>query len=170
MSLESFVRRVLGDYRFERVYPATVERYSSGAVDVIPDDESIRGLGMQKLTVRVGVPSASVSVEPGARCLVAFAEGDQRRPYVCAWEYKRASAVVFLDGGDAGVARHGDLVDVLLGALATPIAGVVGGSYTIPGSPPTVVEIPEGTPFVGTATVATPVRAVVIGGARRVTA
>lgn len=161
---------MVGDYRFERSYAATVELANGdGTVDLRPDDEAVRGLGLQRVPIRVGVPSAAVRAEPGARCLFAFADGDPRKPHVCAWEYARASAVVSFDGGAAAVARHGDLVDVLLSA-STPIAGVMTGAVTVPGSPPTIVPVPPGSQFSGLAVVAVPVQGSIVGGAQRIKA
>lgn len=163
------VRAVTGDYRYERSYQATVERVNSDdTVDVLPDDASVRGVGLQRVPVALTDPTTTARPEAGCRCLLSFLEGDPRRPCITAWEYAQNSATVQLDDGAAGIARKGDLIDVELSA-STPVAGILNGSYTIPGSPPTVVQVVNGQ-LTGTATIATPVRAVIIGGAASVKA
>jgi len=167
--LARFVRWVMRDTTYHRRYSATVERdRGDGTFDIIPDDQAMRGTGLQAVPDRVGVAGAEVRVEPGTRCLVTFADGDPSKPVIVAWEFKRGSATISFDGGEAAVARKGDLVDVLLDT-PTPIAGIVQGTVLPPQpGPPPFTLAP--TPFTGTATLSGPVRAVIVGGAKRVKA
>lgn len=166
--LAVIVRRVTGDYRFERTYAATVERADDDAVDVMPDDSSIAGNGLQRIPMPTIDPTTRLAPEPGCRCLLAFREGKPSQPYIAAWEYAPNSATVMLDGGSAPIARKGDLIELILSA-ATPIAGSAGGTVIIPGTPPTPVIVPPA-PFTATATIAAPVYATPIGGAPKVKA
>lgn len=164
----SIVRAVTSDLVYARVYAATVElQHDDGSCDVRPDAAELRGDGLQHVPVMVSPAGTGARVEPGTRCLVAFADGDPRQPRIVAWEYAQVRATVALDSGAAGVARNGDLVQLNLSPMA-PVSGVASGTVTIPGSPPTVVALPPGAPFVGTATIATPVRGRILGGAARV--
>lgn len=149
-------RRVTGDFRFERLYPATVERVTGDLVDVLPDDPVMRGTGLQGVPMPTIDPTTDLLPEPGCRCLLGFQEGDPRRPAIMAWEYAPNTATVRLDGGVAGVARKGDLVDVLLAVGAVPITGTA--------------YIPAPTPFVGTATITETVRGTIIYGTQKVKA
>lgn len=171
MSLARFVRQVVGDYRYERRYGATVVATNTDGsrVDLEPDDDAVRGLGLQAVPVRSGIAGGSSRAQPGTRCLLAFDDGDPSKPAVVGWEYAKGSAVVSLGGGIAGVARNGDMVELLLSPL-TPITGVISGSVTVPTVPPTVVPVPPITQFVGVATIVLPVRGRIVGGARRVKA
>lgn len=171
MSLERVIRQLVGDFRYERRYPATVvASLADNLVELDPDDPAIRGLGLSRVPVRSGIAGAGSRAEPGARCLLAFDDGDPRKPVVVAWEYAHGSAVVSLDGGTAPVARNGDLVELML-SQQTPITGTITGSVTIPGTPPVVVPIPLGTPFMtGVATMPVPVHGRILGGAPRVKA
>jgi len=168
MSLARFIRWVMRDTTYHRRYSATVERdRGDGTFDLLPDDHAMRGTG-QAVPDRVGVAGASVRVEQGTRCLFTFADGDPSKPVIVAWEFKGGSATVSFDGGEAAVARKGDLVDILLGD-PTPVAGLVQGTVLPPQPGPPPFQLPP-TPFTGTATLSGPVRAVIVGGAKRVKA
>lgn len=167
--LERIVRAVVGDLRFERTWSSTIERDNGdGTADVLPDSPLMRGLGLQRVPLPTIDPTTEIAPAQGCRCLLGFLEGDPRQPVIVAWEFAAGSATVRLDGGTAGLARKGDLVDVMLSSQS-PVQGIVNGSYTIPGSPPTVVPIVNGQ-FSGYATIAQTVRARIIGGAQRVKA
>lgn len=168
--LERIIRAVTGDLRFERTYAATVERAADDFVDVLPDDDFVRGLGLQRIPTPTIDPTTQLLPEPGCRCLLAFASGDPQQPRIVAWEYAQDSATIRLDGGAAAVARKGDLVDVYLTAASTAVAGILNGAITVPGAPPTVVPVVNGQ-FIGTAgPLSQPVRAAILGGAAKVLA
>lgn len=168
-SIARLVRHVMRDVVFLRRYPSTVTtQHDDGTVDVEPDDAVVRGQGLQRVPIRTGVAGASARVDAGARCVLAFDDGDPAKPCIVEWQYAKGDAVVSLDGGGSSVARRGDLIDVLVQS-PTPIAGIATGTVTIPGAPPTIVPVPP-TPFVGTATLALPVIAQPIGGAPKVLA
>ncbi len=154
------------DVTYHKRYEATVERFNGdGSFDLLPSDDAMKGRGLQRVRERVGLAgAASYLVKPGTRCLFGFRNGDPRAPEIVAWEFQKDSAVVSLNGGRARVARKGDSVKVPAG---TAVTGVVNGTLTVPGTPPVVTPV-VGLPFVGTATLAGPVRARIIGGARRV--
>lgn len=163
------VRRVLGDLRFERLYPAVVTRVSGDLADVMPDDPTMRGQGLQGVPMPTIDPSTQLVPEAGCRCLLGFLDGNPQRPAIVAWEYAQDSATVRLDGGSAGVARKGDLIDVLLPiGTPTPVSGMAAGVQTPP-LPASPVTIPP-SPFSGTATLTSQVRAQPIGGAAKVKA
>jgi len=168
-TLARFIRWVMRDVTYQRRYSATIERdRGDGTFDLMPDDPAMRGTGLQAVPGRVGVAGAEVRVEPGTRCVFAFADADPAKPCIVAWEYAQGSAVVSLGGGQAQVARKVDLVDVLL-STPTPVAGIVQGTVLPPQPGPPPFPLPP-TPFTGTATLSGPVRAVIVGGAPRVTA
>lgn len=161
------VRHAVGDYRYERSYPCQVVRsYDGGSVDVLPDDDVVRGIGMQAIPAASVAPATFARAEPGCRCLLTFRSGDPRQPQITAWEYAQDSATIYLDGGVAAVARKGDLVDVLLSA-ATPIRGIVVGEVTAPGPVVTPVAAVQ---FTGTAALSSPVRGAILGGAPKLKA
>lgn len=145
-AIERFIRRVCRDVRFHRLYPATVELvHPDGAMDVTPDDEEIRGMGLSPVRPRPGVPATRASVEKGGRVLLGFEAGDPKRPYIA--EFGSGRGAVAFNGGVAGVAGMGDPLEVLFPPVVT-ITGVVSGQYIQPGPPPTPVPLPP-VPLVG---------------------
>ncbi len=169
-ALAGFIRWVMRDVTYRRMYVARVEADHEGTVDLTPEADELEGLGLQRVPVRVGVAGARVRLERGTRCLVGFDDADPRRPKVVAWEYAADSAHVTFDGGARKVARVGDPVKVLVGET-TAVQGIATGTLTIPGSPPTIVPVP-GAPFAGFVTGLVPedVVAEVAAGAPKLTA
>ena len=110
-SLERLVRAIVGDTKYFKQYPCTVQAQTGdGPVDVLPDDAEIAGPGgLQGVPIWNGLPGITVEVEPGARVLLGFIAGDPRRPYVSLWEKASIKAIRF-DGGDKPIAREGDPV------------------------------------------------------------
>jgi hypothetical protein len=149
-ALARFIRWVMRDVTFHVHYPATVEvTRADGSIDVTPDDEKIRGLGLPPLRAQPGLPGTEVRALKGARCLVGFRNGDPRAPYISAWS-TGGLQLVSIDGGGAGVSGLADVVDVLIPESLT-VNGVVSGVAT---PPPPAVPVPvPAAPFVGLAVV-----------------
>jgi hypothetical protein len=176
-SFAAFVRWVMRETTFHRLYSARVT--SDGGdnhVDLEPDDPSMQGLGLRRVPVRTGIAGATSQVQPDTRCLFAFDNGDPRTPKVVAWEYKKGSAVVSLDGGKASIARLGDLVTAAMGPGPVAVVGTITGKMTIPNPspPPATVDVPipaiPPTLFVGTAILSDYPRGQIQRGAPRVKA
>jgi len=168
------IRWVMRDTTFFKVYGATVEVDHGDSVDLTPDDPEMRGLGLTRVPKGAGELADSCLVQPGLRCLFGFRNGDPAKPIVRAWEYKRGSAHVILDGGGSPVARVGDLIKVLT-LPALPVVGVIGGitQNPNPSPPPATIDVvvPAGTPLtLAVATIAVPVNGVISKGAARVRA
>lgn len=144
-ALERFIRFVTRDARFHRLYPATVELVrGDGSMDVTPDDEEIRGLGLPPLFARPGLPGTTATADAGARVLVGFAGGDPKRPYIA--EFASGRGTVSIDG-EAAVACMNDPLDVLLEG-PVGVQATINGYYVQPGTPPVVVPLP-GVPLLG---------------------
>lgn len=117
-------------------YPATVVRQSADglSLEVVPDDEEIRGEGLKRVPIRHGSPGWGVRVPKGTRIEVAFDGGDPSRPRVANWFPGAADEVTF-NGGTRGVAGLGDMVQswgpsvqvMFVGAGAPPNSAVVVG-------------------------------------------
>lgn len=111
-SLSALVGRILGrrlDYL--ATYPSTVVLQSSDglSLEVLPDDERVRGKGLRRVPIRHGSPGWGVRVPRGTRIMLGFDNGDPRRPYVAGWEPGSVDLVTFADGTQAA-ARQGDMV------------------------------------------------------------
>ena len=118
-TLTGLVGRVLGtrlDYLAK--YPATVVRQTADglALDVVPDDDRIKGRGLTRVPIRHGSPGWGVRVPSGTRVSVGFDAGDPRRPYVSDWEPGSVTEVSFA-AGTRGANRIGDMVTVPLSPL-----------------------------------------------------
>lgn len=149
-ALAKLIRWVCRDTRFHRHYPATVELvHSDGSVDVTPDDEAIRGLGLSSVQALPGLPGTTVRAQRGARCLLGFRAGDPKRPYISSWA-SGGLELISIDGGGAGVTGLGDTLEVLLPDVLT-VAGLLDGVITPP--PPALPFPVLSIPFNGTATV-----------------
>ena len=68
-------------------YRCKVTRQNAdGTVDVMIDDERMKGKGVSKCRMRFGLPGVRAVVSAGARCLVGWDDGDPALPYVDGWE------------------------------------------------------------------------------------
>ena len=125
-SLEAFIRLVMRDTVYHRVYPCSVQGQSSDlkTLDLLPDDAEIRGTGLQSVPIRHGLPGVEVKVPVGARVLLGFEAGDPERPYAALWEPGSIEQIIF-DGGTKPIARKGDAVTCFW-PPSVPIVGTVG--------------------------------------------
>jgi len=89
------------------LYPCTVAGQSGNELELIPDDERMRGFGLSGITLRAGLPGFLATVPVGARCLLGFDAGDPKRPYAALWDEGAVTSVVF-DSGSLPVARATD--------------------------------------------------------------
>lgn len=166
-ALTAFVEHMLRGVTYTGRYAATVDADHGDTVDITPDDEAMRGLGLQGVPKRTGVASGTSVVEPGTRCLFGFDNSDPRKPFIAAWEYLQHSAVVSFDGGAAPVARYGDVIRVITEPTLV-VSGVAGGDVANPSPPPATLPLPPGSPFVGTATIVGTITGVIQAGASKV--
>jgi hypothetical protein len=123
-----------------------VSQGADGRVDVLVDDERMRGRGVAKCAVRVGIPGTTVTALAGARCLVGWDDGDPALPYVSDWESGTAFTQIEIGESPRPVARVGDICQ-----------GFFAPGLQISGT------IPAG-PFTGVITVVTPFTCVIQGG------
>jgi hypothetical protein len=115
-SLVKIIRWVLLDTPYLGAYPATVAaQWPDGTLDLTVDDPRLRARGLQRVTVRYGLPETSAAVEIGTACLLEFDGGDPTAPRVTAWGYRENSAVLRIGSDSRPVAREADLVAVSLG-------------------------------------------------------
>lgn len=125
--LAAFVRQVMAGVDYHALYSATLQAASSdGFVEVLPDDERIRGTGLQKVPLKHGLPGVVVKVASGSRVLLGFENGDPTRPFAALWDPGSVIEIVF-DGGTQSIARMNDTVKVTVPAgtfLTAAQAGV----------------------------------------------
>lgn len=132
--------------RFLRLYSATVQhQHDDDTLDLMPDDSRVRGTGLQRVSIRHGLPGVRVRVAQGAIVRLGYENGDPRRPYAALWNAGSIEQLSF-DGGTQPIARKGDPVRVYWPATCQ-IVGTLGPL-----------------PFTGTITIATASAGVIEGG------
>lgn len=106
-----------------KVYAGTVLlQHADGTVDVLPDDERIRGTGVIHLPIRVGTPGVKVTALPGVRCAFWFDDGDPTKPVAGLFDSSQLATEPFVRGASL-LASLGTLVTALntyATALGTP--------------------------------------------------
>jgi hypothetical protein len=153
-AIERLISYVVRDRVYMRSYECTVEAQNAdGTVDLLPDDLTMRGTGLQSVAVYHGLPGVTVLVVPGARVLLQFVAGDPSRPYASLWRSGDIAEISF-NGGQAPVARQGDAV-----AIYWPASAVITGTITAPAGA-----------FAGTLTLGTQSAGIIQTGAARVKA
>ncbi|HMJ52398.1 MAG TPA: hypothetical protein VK540_09985 [Polyangiaceae bacterium] len=144
-SVASTLNLFLGSIRrqvdLSRQYPGRVSKQNAdGTLQVVPDDEKVKGAGLDRVTYYVGLPGSKVKVKAGQRVLLAFEAGDPARPYVAAWQGGAAIEVTIAGPTGLPAARQGDLVaitltDQVITRLALMFLSSAPGSPTAPNAP-----------------------------------
>lgn len=95
-----------------REYPCkVVTQNPDGTLQLLPDDDVMKSAGLDHVPIRYGIPGIKATVAEGARCHLAFAAGDVKRPFVCSWEYDPDKIVLIsIFDGLQSAGRVGDLV------------------------------------------------------------
>jgi hypothetical protein len=151
-SLQKVIRWVMRDTLYLGRFASTVQQQNGDdTVDILPDDERVRGNGTQNVKILHGLPGVTVRVRQGARVELGFENGDPARPFVALWEPGSLESISF-DGGTRPVARKGDPV-VIYWPPGFMIQGVLGAL-----------------PFSGAVTISTPSAGIIDGGKDNVTA
>lgn len=138
------VDRAMARVKYLARYPARiVEQASSLEVGVTFDGDELAG--QNPLPIRPGLPGWTCKVPAGARCTVAFDEGDPRRPVVVGWESACPVTEVVFAGGTKGAARVDDPVDCGTLSWESPGVGTVIVKYAPPGGAATTLFTLTGT-------------------------
>ena len=143
-TLAAFIRWVMRDTAYHRIFTAVVVAPSGGdTVDLLPDDPSIRGNGLQGVPVSYGLPGAKATFSPGVRMLLFFENGDKTKPRAICFEGSHLTMA--FGGGVQAIARVGDSISfngtiVGTAAAAPPVAvtGTCSGTGMIIAGAPTV--------------------------------
>ncbi len=100
--VNAFVGR---DIDYCRHYPCVVRAQNSdGTLDLMPDDERIRGNGFQSIIIDHGLPGITVKVPTGGRVNLFFQNGDPKQPRASTWEGSGVTEIA-IDGGSQPVIR-----------------------------------------------------------------
>jgi len=108
-SLQAIIEAVVGrKLAYHALWPATVAGQIGGQLELIPDDEQMKGLGLGNIRIRHGEPGYTTEVPPGSRCLIGFEAGDPKRPYVAQWLANTSVTSITFENGTQDIARKND--------------------------------------------------------------
>jgi hypothetical protein len=128
--LANFIRWVMRDTIYHGTYECTVERqHDDDSLDLLPDDERVRGTGLSRVELWHGLPGVRVKVVVGSRVLLAFRNGDPTKPYASLWQRGSIEEISF-DGGQSPIARQGDAVAVYWPPSLTIVGAIPAGALT----------------------------------------
>lgn len=101
---------VYREIAFGQRYPArVVVQHADLTVDLMPDDDVLRGFGLAKIPIRYGVPGWRVKVKEGSRCRIVFDGADASRPHAVDFDEADVEELIF-NNGTRLVATTGDSV------------------------------------------------------------
>lgn len=84
--LERYIRWAVRDTMYHGEYTCKVVRQADdGSLDLMPEDERLRGTGLQGVRLIHGLPGCEVKVPQGERVLLRFDNGDPSKPYAGLW-------------------------------------------------------------------------------------
>ncbi len=153
------LNRILGHIRrkidYSRLYRARVSlQNSDGSLQLVPDDEKVKGGGLDKVPLRHGLPGLKVLLKPGARVMLGWDGGDPSDPFAALCDESTPFVSIAFEGTGGGIARIGDSVQVFF-PPSCPIVGTI---------------TPPGSAFAGVVTFVTPGFGIIETGNPKVTA
>lgn len=126
-SLEAIVARLTADRVYLAKHPCVVElQHDDDTLDLTPDNTALRGRGISNVPIRHGLPGVRVKVKQGSRCLLGFEGGDPDKPYASLWDSASVEQILF-NGGTAGIARVGDIVQCYWPTAINVLSGNLAG-------------------------------------------
>lgn len=150
-SLEAIIERLTADRIYLAKHSSVVElQHGDDTVDLTPDNVKLRGRGISNVPIRHGLPGVRVRVKQGSRCLLGFEGGNPDKPYASLWDASSVEQILF-NGGTAGVARVGDIVQCYWPAMIDVLSGNLAGA-----------------PFAATLIVTSPAVGIITTGSARV--
>jgi hypothetical protein len=127
-SLRSMLDGYLGHLRTDIDYAAkwrcrVVAQNADRTLQLMPDEPRMRGQGLDKVKIRVGIPGIKINAQPGATCNLGFENRDPSKPYATDWEEDSPLVSWDLTGALGAIAGVGSLVDVYLPYTPLPTPG-----------------------------------------------
>ncbi len=84
---------------YSRWYPCKViAQGADGSLELYPDDEKVRGNGLTRIPLRLGLPGCKVVVTPGSRVDLFFENADPKKPACALSEQSATAAYSFVLG------------------------------------------------------------------------
>jgi hypothetical protein len=84
-AMSAFLGPIEKRIRYSRSYSArVVKQNANGTMQILPDDPTFKGSGLDQVKIRLGVPG-TVTVPKGARVELVFEDGDPQKPIATAF-------------------------------------------------------------------------------------
>lgn len=107
---------------YSRWYPCTVvAQDADGSLQLYPDDAKMRGNGLVKVPLRIGMPGVKVLVSPGARVRLYFEDADPKKPAAALWDQSSTAAQPLVLGNTLLSLLSALTVPTAMGPSGTPI-------------------------------------------------
>lgn len=107
---------------YSKWYPCkVVAQDADGTLQIYPEDETVRGSGIAKVPLMIGMPGVKVTVAPGARVRLFFENGDPSKPACALWEQSSTAAQAFVLGNVLQTVLAALTVPTAMGPSGTPI-------------------------------------------------
>lgn len=122
-SPKSVLTRFLAPLRTELDYAAkwrcrVVTQNADRTLQLMPDEPRMRGQGLDKVKIRVGLPGMKINAQAGATCNLGFENRDPSKPYATDWEEDSPLVSWELTDAKGAIGGVGSVVEVRF--LQTP--------------------------------------------------
>jgi hypothetical protein len=115
-ALDALIEQLRRESDFDRPWACQViSQRDDYSLELLPDDDRIRGSGLDQILIAPGLPGIRAEVPGGARCYVEFVGGDPSLPRVTAWDAETALTLITV--GASGSAEFVALANLVLAEL-----------------------------------------------------
>lgn len=95
---KQIARRIDKKLDYTRPYTAKVLAQHGNTVDLMPEDERMKGQGITRVPIRMGMPGVEVTFPPGAIVLLGWENADRSKPYATCWPFGAALSAMTILG------------------------------------------------------------------------
>jgi hypothetical protein len=125
--LNRFLRPLRTEIDYTKKYRCRVSAQNSDrTLQLVPDDPKMKGQGLDRVPIRVGLPGMKIFVESGARCNLGFENGDPSQPYATDWDEDCPLLRWELNGAKGAIAGVGAVVETIFPYTPAPLPGPQG--------------------------------------------
>jgi hypothetical protein len=137
--LDRFLEPVRREIDYATCWFCVVEgQNADGTLRVTPEDERLRGKGLDNVPILTGLPGFEVKVQSGAAVVVMFEDGDPAKPRAVLWKSgdEHVTSIEFKPNGTGvPLCKVGDTVEVTFPmglVLTSPTIGVANVMFSTP--------------------------------------
>jgi hypothetical protein len=125
--LSKFLRPLRTEIDYTKKYRCRVAAQNADrTLQLVPDDPKMKGQGLDRVPIRVGLPGFKILAKPGARCNLGFENGDPSQPYATDWDENSDLVSIELKDALGALARVGSTVECFLPYTPAPLPGPPG--------------------------------------------